>query len=68
MPILNQVLFSLRMNNPTMSDQRQSPSPGSFLSYPSFLSFFFFSLVVILYRFVATGAAAAASLKSFCPS
>lgn len=28
MPILNQEVFSLKMNNPVMSDQRQSSSPG----------------------------------------
>lgn len=47
MPILNQELFSLGVNNPVMSDESQSPGPGPF-SYLIILFELLFFLVVML--------------------
>lgn len=49
MPILNQELFSLEMNNPVMSDQRQSSGHGPFFFfYPVIIMELLFYLVVML--------------------
>lgn len=69
MPILNQELFSLEMNNPVMSDQRQSSGHGPFF----FLSSYHHGVALllgsnaVLCSCVAT-VAIHVFLKSFCPS